>query len=351
MGISKHFQSAALALLAFSVAALYGIALGYPAAKTPGDVASRGDVEEWVSLPHASPRLVASRAPLRKTVRPDFEAVDAAYSPGIFTVSKLRDRFEAVSFDLEAVREGEQPVPRLYTTRLPRDFKTLARADDIKRTFIQTVLPLALKVNEEILAERHRLLLLDKKIITGHSLSKQERDWLSELAARYDVSADNVSELLRRVDIISPALALAQSAEESGWGRSRFAMKGNALFGQRSWTEGTGIVPHEREQGGRYEVRAFGSLLDSVRSYARNLNRHPAYEDFRMRRAEMRLRDGGLDPYDLVDTLIAYSERREEYVETIEKILRIDNLEELEDTQLENRSAGFAQLALRLSLR
>ncbi len=128
-------------------------------------------------------------------------------------------------------------------------------------------------------------------------------------------------------------------------------MKGNALFGQRTWTKGTGIVPHEREAGGRYEVRTFDSLLDSVRSYARNLNGHPAYEDFRTRRAKMRAIDGTLDPYGLAQTLAGYSERREEYVETIEKILRVDSLEELEDTQLEGAPIRTVQLVSRLGRR
>jgi Bax protein len=140
---------------------------------------------------------------------------------------------------------------------------------------------------------------------------------------------------LRRVDAISPALALAQSAEESGWGRSRFAVKGNALFGQRTWGKGSGLVPQRRDEGGRHEVRVFPSLLESVRSYARNLNGHPAYGDFRARRAAMRARDTKLDPYGLIETLTAYSERREDYVRTIHKILRVDNLEELEGTRLE----------------
>ncbi len=106
-------------------------------------------------------------------------------------------------------------------------------------------------------------------------------------------------------------------------------------------------MTQKSDDGGRYEVRVFPSLLDSVRSYARNLNGHPAYDDFRARRAEMRARGAALDPYGLVETLTAYSERREQYVQTIQKILRVDNLEELEDTQLAGRPLKTTQVLRR----
>lgn len=344
MGILRDFQRIVLALIAVSVVALYGTALAFPADRAPEAVV------EWVPLPRVAPIVIAS-ATLPTPGMPDFDAVSADQPSETTKVAELRDKFSAASFDINSVRRGGQPVPRLFADALPPDFNSLTEVDKLKQTFFQMVLPLTLKVNEEILADRHQLLLIEKRMAAGRALSSDQQQWLAELAARYDASPDDVSELLHRVDVISPSLAIAQSAEESGWGRSRFALKGNALFGQKTWDKGLGIVPRKRDDDGRYEVRVFPSLLDSVRSYANNLNGHPAYDEFRARRAEMRALDGTLDPYGLIETLSAYSERREEYIRTIQKIIRVDSLEELEATRLEGRPIETTQVLSRERLR
>ena len=254
----------------------------------------------------------------------------------INTVEQLRDRFSAASFELWAVRNGKQSVPRLFADTLPADLKLVSEVSELKQTFFRTLLPLILKVNEEILADRVKLELLQSTLLAGQEINDVQSKWLYNLSKSYDVTPDNITELLNRVDAVSPALALAQAAQESGWGRSRFAIKGNALFGQRTWDKGFGMVPKRRS--GKYEVKSFPSLIDSVRSYARNLNIHPAYRDFRLLRADMRVKNLVLNPYHLVGTLQAYSEHRDVYVQTIRKILRADRLEELETTQLESRS-------------
>ena len=254
----------------------------------------------------------------------------------INTVEQLRDRFSAASFELWAVRNGKQSVPRLFADTLPADLKLVSEVSELKQTFFRTLLPLILKVNEEILTDRVKLELLQSTLLAGQEINDVQRKWLYNLSKSYDVTPGNITELLNRVDAVSPALALAQAAQESGWGRSRFAIKGNALFGQRTWDKGFGMVPKRRS--GKYEVKSFPSLIDSVRSYARNLNIHPAYRDFRLLRADMRVKNLVLNPYHLVGTLQAYSEHRDVYVQTIRKILRADRLEELETTQLESRS-------------
>jgi Bax protein len=345
MSIRIDFQRAALALIAVSVIALYGAAILFPGQPQPKAAM------EWIALPDVRTPVAAAKAPVAVKPLSDLAAAAKKKQRATIVVAGLRDKFSAVSFDLDAVRQGGQPVPRLFVNTLPHDFKSLAEVGELKQTFFKMVLPLALKVNEEILADRHQLLLVQKQILVGRKLSEDQQTWLAELAARYDAPPDDVPGLVRRVDAISPAMALAQSAEESGWGRSRFALKGNALFGQRTWDRGSGIVPQRRDDGGRHEVRAFPSLLDSVRSYARNLNGHPAYGDFRVRRAEMRARDGRLDPYSLIETLTAYSERREHYVQTIQKILRVDDLQELENTQLDSWPIETTQVFKRSSQR
>ena len=254
----------------------------------------------------------------------------------INTVEQLRDRVSAASFELRAVRNGKQSVPRLFADTLPADLKLVSEVSELKQTFFRTLLPLILKVNEEILADRVKLELLQSTLLAGQEINDVQSKWLYNLSKSYDVTPGNITELLNRVDAVSPALALAQAAQESGWGRSRFAIKGNALFGQRTWDKGFGMVPKRRS--GKYEVKSFPSLIDSVRSYARNLNIHSAYRDFRLLRADMRVKNLVLNPYHLVGTLQAYSEHRDVYVQTIRKILRADRLEELETTQLESRS-------------
>ncbi|NKB49226.1 MAG: hypothetical protein GKS02_07665 [Alphaproteobacteria bacterium] len=334
MGILIDYQRAALALIAVGVVALYAGVFAFPSDSPHTPEA------EWVALPDVSP---IARATLPAVGTPDFDELLPSEKRSTVTVAALHDKFSAVSFDMAAVRQGNQTVPRLFAEDLPHDLRALSEVAKLKQTYFKMVLPLALKVNEEILADRHRLLLLQKARSAGEKPSTEQREWLAELAARYDTEPDDVAELLRRIDAISPALAIAQSAEESGWGRSRFALTGNALFGQRTWDQGLGIVPRQREDGLRFEVRAFPSLLDSVRSYAQNLNGHPAYDDFRTRRAEMRAGAGVLDPYALIETLTAYSERREHYIETIQKILRVDRLEELEGTKLADQSIETTQ--------
>jgi len=327
------YQRAALALIAVSVAGLYGAAISGATnilAARPATPAALA----WVALPERAPAPAVRPAPPSAPAPVKVSAPPPAKTLGPLALADLRARFTAAAFDLRAVRDGTRPVPRLFVRALPRDYATLREAKEIKRTFIKTVLPLALKVNEEILDERHQLLLLNKQKLAGVPFSDEQQQWLVDLAARYDTDVDDMAELIRRVDVVSPSLALAQSAEESGWGRSRFALKGNALFGQRTWTQGKGLVPGLRDDDASHEVRKFPSLLDSVRSYAQNLNGHPAYEQFRARRAEMRAAETDFDPYRLIETLTAYSERGGDYVETIQTIMRIDHLQELEHSYL-----------------
>ena len=121
-----------------------------------------------------------------------------------------------------------------------------------------------------------------------------------------------------------PSLALAQAAEESGWGTSRFARKGNAVFGQRTWRSGRGMVPLRREDGKRHEVVAFNALRASVDAYLRNLNSHPAYGEFRRLRAEARALDRAVSVPALVGTMTRYSERGADYLRTILAIIRVN---------------------------
>jgi Bax protein len=301
----------------------YGAAVAYPVERA-GD----GSAEAAIERP-SPPAPLIGELPRRRPAPVSFVAVSS--------VALLRRTFEAADFSLSPIRRGHEAVPRVLLAALPEDYHKVEQVDLRKRLFFKTMLPLVLRVNEEIIVERRRLVGLIAILDAGHELNSTDREWLDQLAERYRTNPGEFATLLRRVDAVSPALAIAQSVEESGWGRSRFARDGNALFGQRVWAEGAGIVPQARADGEAFEVRVFDRLIDSVRAYALNLNRHPSYADFRVTRARQRATDITLDPYSLADTLLEYSERREGYVETLKSIIRANRLEQFEVARLAPR--------------
>lgn len=241
------------------------------------------------------------------------------------------------TFDLRKVRAGRAAVPRVFVAALPGALSTLNATDARKDLFVMTLLPLVLDENERIAAARARLMDIAYHMDAGVELATQDMEWLAELAADYGVelsAANAVEELIRRVDRVPPSLALAQAAEESGWGTSRFARKGNAVFGQRTWSQGAGIVPRQRAAGERHEVRTFGTLGQSIAAYMRNLNTHPAYATLRRVRATMH-RDGRpLSGYALAVTLQRYSERGVEYTKTVRRIIRANRFGDFDDARL-----------------
>ena len=154
------------------------------------------------------------------------------------------------------------------------------------------------------------------------------------MADRYKVPADNLALLIRRVDVIPPSLALAQAAEESGWGTSRFARQGNAIFGQWTTADGPGLVPRERDEDKDHKVRIFGKLIDSVRAYMLNLNTHRAYRELRRARAALRRAGEPLNGHTLARFLHRYSERGADYVSAIRTMIEANGLDRLDDARL-----------------
>lgn len=155
-----------------------------------------------------------------------------------------------------------------------------------------------------------------------------------EVLSHYEM----VKELMRRVDVIPTSLVLAQAANESGWGTSRFAREGNNIFGQWCFDEGCGLVPNARGEDASHEVRAFASVDAAVRAYFRNLNTHPSYEDLRTLRASMRMQGLPLNSMVLARGLTRYSERGMDYVEELQDMIRINDLRERDRTFLNNAS-------------
>lgn len=243
-------------------------------------------------------------------------------------------KFEAQDTSLELVREGKAPVPRIFLARLPHDLRDLRSTSQRKAAFIKTVLPLILHANQEVLAKRRRILAIQQVRRLGLDEGRTARRFLAATAAEYETAADDLQALLRRVDIVPPSQAMAQAAEESGWGTSRFARRGNAVFGQRTFKSGRGMVPLERAEGEKHEVLAFEKLQTSVSAYVWNLNTHFAYAEFRKLRARQRREHGSLNSKALVGTLLRYSERGPAYVETIRTIMRVNKLTQFDDARL-----------------
>jgi Bax protein len=243
-----------------------------------------------------------------------------------------------MNYHLAGVREGGPEVPRVFVARLPDGLKGYEPTDARKRLFIRTMLPLVLRANEEVLATRERLVELRGQI---GQMESDDRTWLLETAETYRVEAESPDRvdfktLLTRVDAVPPSLAITQSILESGWGTSRFARQGNALFGQRTWSKDTpGIDPKEAEG---FKVRAFDSLLGSVRAYVYNLNTTGAYDALRRQRAQMRAKGRPIDGYQLAGTLLKYSEEGAQYVQKLRSLMGHNGLRAFDDAGLRQQT-------------
>ena len=305
-----EFRWTGLVMIGLSAAGLYGVALaGNPFAPESGFSAR-------------SAEDLARRAKL-------------AAGPMLFLDSdRLREKFADIDYDLAGIRAGEREVPRLFVSNLPSDLSELSSTAERKRLFIQSMLPIILRINEVILEERRRILILAEK--EAGELSQGERIWLGAIAERYGVEVGDFPALIERADILPASLALAQAAEESGWGTSRFARDGNAVFGERTFTEGEGMVPDRRDADKSHEVKAFAVLPISIITYMLNLNTHWAYKKLRRERAAMRASGGPIDGLRLARTLERYSERGQAYIETIESIIRGNGLSAFDGAQLKN---------------
>lgn len=242
------------------------------------------------------------------------------------------DLFEQLNYTDESWIAGDRHVPRLYLSTVPEQWgKDISHEITVtlkKRLFFRAVGPLVLRSNELILQDRTRLLSLSQQA----ALSADDRTWLEALAEQYRVETDGetvsatVDALLHRVDVIPPSLILAQAAEESGWGTSRFAFAGNALFGQWTW-KGKGITPEGQRSGmGDYKIAAFDSPLQSVQAHALNLNSHHAYASFRALRASKREGNKALTGMEAATTLDKYSERGQAYVKSLHSIINYNQL-------------------------
>ncbi len=252
-------------------------------------------------------------------------------------LESLHSFFKSHGYDWDRLDSG---VPPFIVTRFPEDHDHRLPAEEKKRTFLLSLLPMVLMANQAIEAERLEVeSLLDRHDRKG-LLSPAERQRLQEMADYYKLPGNPLNDhrtralLLHRVDILPPSLVLAQAATESGWGTSRFAREGNNLFGQRTFRTGNGIVPSNRPEGETHEVKRFGTLFASVRSYMRNLNTHNAYRGLRELRAKLRRSGHPLGGVQLASGLEAYSTRSHDYIDDIRAIIRANDLSRANSTFL-----------------
>ena len=254
-----------------------------------------------------------------------------------FSYASLAEAFGQLGYELNAVADGIAGVPRLLLAALPHDLAEVPETAERKNIFFRAVLPLVLRVNEEILAERKKLLDIRGRLRAHHHIAQAERQWLQAMAERYQTTPGDIEQLVKRVDIIPPSLALAQAAEESGWGSSRFVREGNALFGQWTTVDEGNQLPLARDAGRTHRVAGFDSLLDSARAYARNLNSHRAYRDFRDVRAGIRAEGRAASGFELAGKLGRYSQRGAAYVNRLRGLIVVNGLRDLDEARFDER--------------
>ena len=251
---------------------------------------------------------------------------DAGYDLNAQTVLNL---FEDLEYDLDKVRDEKQVKP-IYFTRLPRDLDQIKTIKAKKETFLQIVLPLVVAENEKIETDRNYLL----KVIRDND-SDEKLQWLKRKFKEYKVKDGDINELIEKVDIVPTSIALAQAAKESGWGTSRFALEGNAIFGQWTW-DGVGIEPLDKSDDQGHKILKFPILRASVKAYITNLNTHPSYKNFREKRLMLRQSNKALSGIDLIHELENYAETGKEYTRILEQIIEQNDLQEFESVVIDD---------------
>ena len=238
--------------------------------------------------------------------------------------------FEDLGYNLKSIRAGQKVKP-IYLTKLPKDLNSLGNTKKKRELFIKIVLPLILDENDKITSDRKKLF----KILSKNFNTVGERVWLNRRFKEYKIDDRDVSKLKMRMDIIPVSLALAQAANESGWGTSRFALEGNALFGQWTWSK-KGISPKNKDPNESHKVLQFQILKASVRAYKNNLNTHNAYKEFREVRARLRQENKEITGLDLVKYIKNYAAIGEKYVEILQSIIEKNSLTDFDKTNLLN---------------
>ena len=250
----------------------------------------------------------------------------------------IEELFKSTKYSLKDVRKNKLVKP-ISLTLLPSEIKKIENSKKRKDLFIQIILPLVIKENNNIKLDRKKLF----SILNKSKNTKAEKKWLNSKFKQYGVVNKDLSTLKIRMDEVPVSMAIAQAAKETGWGTSRFAQEGNALFGQWTWS-GEGIKPSEAGNETTHKVMKFKVLQASVRAYQRNLNTHSSYKNFRSARAELREEGKKLDSNILSEHLDKYAETGKEYVRVLQQIIKQNNLTDFDDAKLMPSSINLDSL-------
>ena len=250
----------------------------------------------------------------------------------------IEELFKSTDYNLNDVRKNKLVKP-ITLTLLPEEIKQIENTKKRKDLFIQIILPLIIKENNYIKLDRKKLF----SILNKNQNTEAENNWLNAKFKQYGVVNKDLSTLKIRMDEIPVSMAIAQAAKETGWGTSRFAQEGNALFGQWTWT-GEGIRPAGADDDSTHKVMKFKVLQASVKAYQRNLNTHSTYKGFRRARAELRDDEKKLNSLILTEHLDKYAETGKVYVKILQQIIRQNNLEDFDDAKLLPNSIDLESL-------
>ena len=257
-----------------------------------------------------------------------FQYEDIPTSTVRLSASTIIQLFKDTKYSLKDVRKNKIVKP-VSLELLPNEMKTIESTKERKKLFIQIILPLILEENNQIKLDRKKLFA----ILNRSNNSSFEKKWLKMKFKQYGVKNGDLLTLKIRMDEIPVSLAIAQAAKETGWGTSRFALEGNALYGQ--WTfSGDGIKPKAIDSNKSHKVMRFQILQASVKAYFRNLNTHSSYREFRKFRAVARDNDEKLDSLILADYLNKYAATGIEYTKILKQIIKQNLLQDFDDVKL-----------------
>lgn len=252
---------------------------------------------------------------------------------GFESWKQLEIYFKKNNFDPFTITEQELNYLPILSS-LPSDFDQLQDVKLKKKLFYLIALPIIHESNRLILEDREMVINIEKKFLRA-DLNENEVNETVRIAVKYKLDYSTIDlklfrDLKQRINIIPVSLALAQAIVESGWGQSRFALEGNALYGQWTTNEQKGIIPEDRDEDKTHAVRKFENLKQSVQAYMHNINTHRAYYSFRVvRRIAERVQY--TDPISAkVKFLAAYAEIGQEYVDKLELIIESNKLREFD---------------------
>lgn len=250
---------------------------------------------------------------------------EGVFIPPVKT-EQLQRVFQAYDYDMVHHLKENKPVPRLFVRSVPEDFNR-EKYDEVRPAlFYEMMLPVILKANETLAAERERLMRLKREFDDTGDLSAQSMEELREWIKRYDVKPSDdldtlFNALIPRVDGVTPTLLLTMAAQDSGFGTSRYAREYNAVFHQRDWN-GNGAVPDEvQKEGPQYRIKVFNSLYDAVISQIHYLNTNGYFENYRIARAKYRRSNNPMRGYSIAHLLINFPYKSFKYPDIIKHLI------------------------------